>query len=144
MQEAHTGTTPLPSPTESDDEMKCMTLSEIAKKWFKQHRLEGFLRIVEAPPHGKAEKIVMKIDTEVITEEATCALIGLLERGIYSMNNPSPEMLTMFFVEYSLGSTAYRTEGSEDALFQLLECYMSMGSCIPNPWLCPRTKPASL
>ena len=80
--------------------MEHMTLSQAAKKWFKQHGLEGFLRIVEAPPHGEAEKVVQKINTEVITEEAIDALTRLPEGGIYSIDNPSPKTLTKFFREY--------------------------------------------
>ena len=56
-----------------------MALSETAKKWLTQEGLEGFLRIVEALPHGEARKVMKKIDTEVIIEEAIRALIGLLE-----------------------------------------------------------------
>ena len=58
-----------------------MVLSETAKKWLKQHGLEGFLRIVKAPLHREAEKIVNDIDTELITEEAIRALTGLPEGG---------------------------------------------------------------
>ena len=57
-QEERTNVPILPSPTDLDDDMEHMALSEVAKKWFKQHGLEGFLRIVEAPPHGEAEKVV--------------------------------------------------------------------------------------
>ena len=79
--------------------------------------MEGFLRIVEAPPHGKPEKVVKKIETEVIIEEAIHTLTGLPEGGIYSIDNPSPEKLTKFFGEYSLGSKVYHVQGNEDALF---------------------------
>ena len=84
-----------------------MELSEIAKKWFTQHGLEGFLQIIEAPPHNEPGKVAKKIDLEEITEEAICALIGLPEGGIYSIENPSPEAMTKFFSEYSLSSKAY-------------------------------------
>ena len=66
----------------------------------------------------KQKKFVKKIDLEVITEEAIRALTGLPKGGIYSIENPSPETLTKFFDEYSLGSKAYRTQGGEDALFR--------------------------
>ena len=66
----HASTTILPQPTDSEDDMECMVLLEAATKWLKQHGLEGFLRIVEAPPHGDVENILKDIDTEVITEEA--------------------------------------------------------------------------
>ena len=95
-----------------------MALSEISKKWFTQHGWEGFLRIPEAHRHEESEKIAKKINVEEIMENAIRALIGLPEGGIYSIENPSLEMLTKFFGEYSLASKAYWTQGGEDALFQ--------------------------
>ena len=89
--------------------MDCMALSEAAKKWLKQHGLEGFLRIMEAPPHREAEKVVKDIDTEVITEEEIRALTGLPEGGIFTIDNPTTEQFTKYFDEYSWGSKAYRT-----------------------------------
>ena len=55
-QAEHIGASILPGPTDSNDEMECMVLSEAAKTWLKQHSLEGFLWIVEAPPHGEARE----------------------------------------------------------------------------------------
>ena len=72
---------------------------------------------METPPHQEAEKIVKEIDTELITEEAIRALIGLLEGGIFTIDNPTPKQLRNYFGEYSLASKAYRTQGSVDALF---------------------------
>ena len=98
--------------------MECMAFLEAAKKWLKQYGLEGFLRIVEAPLHREAEKVVKDIGTEVITEEAIRALTGLLEGSIFTIDNPTPEQLTKYFGEYSLARKAYRTQGREDALFR--------------------------
>ena len=139
MQEAHIGPSALPTPTESNDEMDHMELSETAKKRFKQHALEGFLRIVEAPPHGEAEKVVKKIDTEVIIEEAIRALTGLLEGGIYSIHNPSPETLTRFLGEYSARRTALKAVRMLYSV-KSLECYTSMDSYIPAPRQCQKIK----
>ena len=55
--------------------------------------MEGFLTIMEAPPHREAEKIIKEIDTEVITEEAIRALTSLPERGIFTIDNPTTEQL---------------------------------------------------
>ena len=82
---------------------------KVAKKWLKQHGLEGFLRIMEAPPHREAEKVVKDIDTEVITEEAIRALTGLPEGDIFNINNLTPKQLTKYLCEYFLASKAYRT-----------------------------------
>ena len=113
-----TNTQPSPALTDLEEDMDCQALSEAAKKWLRQHGLEGFLTIMEVPPHQEAEKIVKEIDTELITEEAIRALIGLPEGGIFTIDNPTPEQLRKYFGEYSLASKAYRTQGGEDALFR--------------------------
>ena len=89
--------------------MDPQTLSEAAKKWLRQHGLEGFLTIMEAPPHKEADKVIKEIDTEVITEEAIRALTGLPEGGIFQIDNPTSEQLIKYFGEYSLASKGYRT-----------------------------------
>ena len=99
------------------EDMDYQALSEVAKKWLRQHGLEGFLTIMEAPPHREAEKIIKEIDTLVITEEAICALTGLPDGGIFTINNPTTEQLKKYFGEYSAGNNSYRTQGGEDALF---------------------------
>ena len=118
MQEANTNTPKLTTTIETDHTLEPMVLSETAKKWFTQHGLDGFLRIAEAPTHKESEKGAKKIDLEKITEVAIYALIILLEGGIFSIENPSPETLMKFFNEYSLTSKAYRTQGGDDALFR--------------------------
>ena len=130
-----------PATTDSEGEMDCMTLSEAAKKWLKQHGLEGFLRIMEAPPHKEAERVVKAIDTEVITEEAIRALTGLPEGGIFTIDNPTPEQLTKYFGEYSLASKAYRTQGGEDGLFrEIARVLHEFGHVYPRPPAMPRNR----
>ena len=52
--------------------------------------------IMEAPPHREAEKIIKEIDTEVITEEAICALTSLPEGGTFTIDNPTTEQLRKY------------------------------------------------
>ena len=119
-----------------------MTLSEAAKKWLKQHGLQGFLRIVEAPLHGEAEKVVKEIDSEVITEEAIRALIGLPEGDRFSINNPTPKMLTKYFGEWPARRTAHKAVRTPYS-GKLLVCSMSMAMYILDPRRCPETEPVS-
>ena len=120
--------------------MEPMSLS-----WFTQHGLEGFLRIAEAPPHDEPGKVAKKIDLEEITEDVIHALIGLPKGGIYSIENPSPEMLTKFFNEYSLTSKAYRTQGGDDALFrEVAPVLHGDGFMHSRPRQCLRTESGSL
>ena len=113
-----TNAQPSPALTDLEEDMGCQALSEAAKKWLRQHGLEGFLTIMEAPPHREAEKIIKEVDTEVITEEEIRALTGLPEGGIFTIDNPTTEQLKKYFGEYSVGNKAYRTQGGEDALFR--------------------------
>ena len=47
-----------------------MALSETEKKWLTQNGLEGFLWVVETPPHEEPEKVAQKINLDEITEDA--------------------------------------------------------------------------
>ena len=113
-----TNTQPSPASTDLKENMDFQALSEAAKNWLRQHGLEGFLTIMEAPPNWEAEKIMNEIDIEVITEEAICALTGLLKGGIFTIDNPTIEQLKKYFSEYSTGNKAYQTQGGEDVLFR--------------------------
>ena len=132
-------THPSPALTDLEEAMDCQALSEAAKKWLRQHGLEGFLTIMEAPPHRKVEKIVKEIDTEVITEEAIRGLTSLPEGGIFTIDNPTPEQLRKYFGEYSLASKAYRTQGGEDALFrEIARVLHEFGHVYPQPLCMPQ------
>ena len=127
----------------STKDMECMVLLEAAKKWLKQHGLEGFLRIVEAPPHGDAENVVKDIDMEVITEEAIRALIDLPEGDRFLIDNPTLEILTKYFGEYSLASKTYRTQGGDDALFRKIARVLhEYGHVYSRQPMMPRNRPS--
>ena len=121
--------------------MDPQTLSEAAKKWLRQHGLEGFLTIMEARPHQEVDKVIKEIDTEVITEEAICALTGLPEGGIFQIDNPTSEQLIKHFGEYSLASKGYRTQGGGDTLFREITCVLhEYGHVYPRPPVMPQNR----
>ena len=95
-----------------------MALSTATREWFSEHGLEGFLRIADAQPHDKPEKVTPTIDLEEIAEGTIHALVGLPAVGLRSIESPSTEILTEYFGEYSLSSKVYRTQGGEDILFR--------------------------
>ena len=120
--------------TDLEEAMDCQALSEAAKKWLRQHGLKGFLTIMEALPHREAETIVKEINTKLIMEESIRALIGLLEWGMFTIENPAPEQLRKYFGEYSLIGKAYRTQGGEDALFrEIARVLHKFGHVCPRP-----------
>ena len=130
-----------PSQSDLDADMDPQTLSEAAKKWLRQHGLEGFLTIMEAPPHKEADRVIKEIDTEVITEEAVRALTGLPEGGIFQIDNPTSEQLIKYFGEYSLASKGYRTQGGEDTLFrEIARVLHEYGHVYPRPPVMPQNR----
>ena len=131
------------SPTQSDlnTEMDPQTLSEAAKKWLRQHRLEGFLTIMEAHPHKEADRVIKEIDTEFIKEEVIRALTGLLEACIFTIDNPTSKQLIKYFREYSLASKAYRTQGSGDMLFREIASVLhEFGHVYPRAPVMPQNR----
>ena len=94
-----------------------MALSEEAKQWLTEHGLEGFLRIVDAPPHAEPEQSTATIDLSEITKGAVQALTRLQEGGLRSVECPSNQILFEYFGEYSLSSKACQTQGGQNLLF---------------------------
>ena len=76
-----------------------MALSTATREWFSKNNLDGFLQIVDAPPHEEPEKVAPTIDLEEITEGTIQALTGL----------PPGELRSR---------KAYQTQGCEDPLFR--------------------------
>ena len=101
-----------------EEDTSPMALSTATKEWFSKHGLDGFPRVVDAPPHDEPEKVTPTIDLEEIAEGTIHALVGLPAVGLRSIESPSTEILTEYFGEYSLRNKAYKTHGGEDPLFR--------------------------
>ena len=130
-----------PSSLDLEADMEPQTLSEAARKWFRQNGLEGFLAIMEAPPHREADRVIKELATEVITEEAIRALTGLPEGGIFQIDNPTSEQLTRYFGEYSVAGKGYRTQGGEDPLFrEIARVLHEYGHVYPRPPVMPKNR----
>ena len=71
-----------------------MALSTATREWFSKHGLEGFLRIADAQPHDKPEKVTPTIDLEEISEGTIHTLKGLPTGGLQSIESASTEILT--------------------------------------------------
>ena len=81
------------------------------------------------------------IDLDEISEGTVQALVGFPARGLYSIENPSTEMLIEYFGEYSLASKAYRTQGGEDPLFrEVVHVLLKYGFVHPRPPTMPKKK----
>ena len=52
-----------------------MALSREAKDWLQKHGLQGFIRVVEAPPHQDPKKVAKSIDVDDISEAIIQATI---------------------------------------------------------------------
>ena len=79
---------------------------------------------MDVPPYEELEKATYIIDLDEISEGTVQALVGFPARGLYSIENPSTEMLIEYFGEYSLASKAYHTQGGEDPLFKEVTCML--------------------
>ena len=118
-----------------------MTLATATRDWLTKHGWEGFLRVADVPPYEEPEKVTSIIGLIEISEGTVQALVGLLAGGLYSIENPSIEILTEYFGEYSLASKAYRTQGGEDPLFRkVARVLLEYGFVHPRPLAMPKNK----
>ena len=58
------------------------------KDWLIKHGWEGFLRVAEVPPHEEPEKVTSTIDLEEMSKGTMHTLVGLLDGGLCSIENP--------------------------------------------------------
>ena len=86
-----------------------MALSKEARDWLLKHGPEGLLRVAEAPPHEEPEKVATTINLDELFEGTVQAAVELPSRGLYSIENPSTQILTEYFGEFSFTSKVYQT-----------------------------------
>lgn len=86
-----------------EEDKEPMAFSSTMRDWLTKDELEGFLRVVDAPPHKEPS---LMIDLEEITVGTVQALVGLPVEGLYSIENPSSKILIEYFREYSITSKA--------------------------------------
>ena len=65
-----------------EEETNPMALSKEARQWLTENRLEGLLRIADAPPHAEPMQAAATIDLSDIIEGAVQALTGLPAGGL--------------------------------------------------------------
>ena len=95
-----------------------MALLNEVKNCLIKNGLEGFIRVAEAPPHEEQDKVAMTIVVGKLSEGMVQGAIELPSGGLHSIENPSTQTLTKYFEDFSIASTANRTEGTDNPLFR--------------------------
>ena len=65
-----------------EEESGPMALSDEARQWMTENRMEGLLRIADTPPHAEPEQATTTINLLEVTEGAVQALTGLKAGGL--------------------------------------------------------------
>ena len=58
-----------------------MELSTKLKEWLQKHGLEGFIWVVEAPPHPDVQEVAKKLNVDTITNATIRKMLGLSGSG---------------------------------------------------------------
>ena len=82
-----------------------MALSNATRDSLIKDDLEGFIWVVEAPPHEEP-KVAPPIDLEELSKGTMQAVNGLSSGAVYSIENPSTQILTEYFGKFLIARKA--------------------------------------
>ena len=105
-----------------------LEVSKELRTWITRHGLTGYLNVLEAPPHPKAQAIARKIHPDTISNN----MIRVA---------PPQHILEQHFGEYSLSAKAHHTHGGHNEFFWNLAHFLLEYAFVhANPYSMPKKK----
>ena len=105
------------SPPEPTPPMMPITISTARRRWLIEKRLDGYIRVVEAPAHPEVLDIAQKLNIDIVTNATIWKKLGLSSFGEKHFDIPLAEELHKYFCKYSTSARAFRTKNIPDPFF---------------------------
>ena len=83
-----------------------ISISATLRRWLLEKGSEGYIRVVEAPPHPDAFNIARKLNVDTVTNAMVRQKLGLSGLGEKHFDIAPAETLQKYFAEYSLTAKA--------------------------------------
>ena len=71
------------------------------RNWLADHGLQGFIQVVEAPPHPNAMEMANKLNIETLTNSMVRKKLGLNSMGKQQFEILPTELLEIYYRKYS-------------------------------------------
>ena len=131
------------SPTihESHPPTMSIPISAALRRWLVEKRLDGYIKVVEAPPHPKALDIARKLNIDTVTNTSIRKKLDLSSLGERHFEIPPTETLQRYFGPYSASAKAYRTKEITDPFFcEIAKFLLEVGCVHLNVYGMPKQK----
>ena len=106
-----------------------------------EKRLDGYIRVAEAPPHLDAMDIARKLNIDMVTNSSIRKKLDLSSLGERHFEIPPAEALQRYFGPYSSSAKAYRTKHIPDPFFREVAKFLLEVGCVHvNAYGMPKQK----
>ena len=95
-----------------------ITISIALCRWLLEKRMDGYIKVVEAPPHHEALENAKKLNIDTVTNATIRKKLDLSSSGEKHFDIPPAEDLQKYFGAYSMSAKAYRTKDIPDTFFR--------------------------
>ena len=76
-------------------------VTSVLRNWLADHGLQGFIQVVEAPPHPNAMEMASKLNIETLTNSMVRKKLGLNSMGKQQFEILPTELLEIYYRKYS-------------------------------------------
>ena len=76
-------------------------VTSVLRNWLADHGLQGFIQVVEAPPHPNAMEMANKLNIETLTNSMVRKKLGLNSMGKQQFEILPTELLEIYYRKYS-------------------------------------------
>ena len=126
------------SPTRHSFDMT-ISVTLALRKWLTDHGLQGFIQVVEAPPHPNALEMANKLNINTLTDSVVCKNLGLSNTGEREFDILPTELLERYYGKYSQSAKAFRTRDIPDTFFRdIAEFLLEVGCTHINAYGMPK------
>ena len=116
-------------------------ISSTLRRWLLEKGFEGYIQVVEAPPHPDAQEIAKKLNVNTVTNASIRKKLGLTATGEKHFEIPPTEDLEKYFGEYSTSAKAYRTKDIPNSFFREVGKFLLEVGCVHiNAYGMPKQK----
>ena len=116
-------------------------ISAALRRWLMEKRLDGYIRVAEAPPHPDALDIARKLNIDTVTNTSIRKNLDLPSPGERHFEIPPTETLQRYFGPYSASAKAYRTKEIPDPFFREIAKFLLEVGCVHvNAYGMPKQK----
>ena len=111
------------------------------RNWLTENGLQGFIQVVEAPPHPNATEIAFRLNIESITDSMIRKKLDLDSTDERQLEMVLSHILERYYGKYSFSAKAFQTRDIPDPFFRdVVKFLLEVGCVHVNGYGMPKHK----